>query len=126
MWAHIINAIVGIWLMAAPAVLGYGDPAETNSHIFGPVITTFAVIAWWEATRAVGRWNVPLGLWLVAAPWVLGYDGAWVIANSMAAGAIVAALGLVKGTITQRFGGGWRALWQDHPEHEREARASYD
>lgn len=122
MWAHVINGALGIWLMIAPAVLGYGVPAQTNDRILGPVIATFAVVAWWEATRAVGHWNLPLGLWLLVAPWVLGYGATTAITNSLVVGGLVAGLSLVRGSIEGRYGGGWQALWETNSLHEREAR----
>src|SRR5690606_3775586 len=122
MWAQVINALLGVWLMAAPAVLGYGAPAATNDRIVGPVAASFAVIAWWQATRPT-RWvNLPLGLWLVAAPFVLGYDATAPLVNSLVVGAALAALSLVRGTVDARFGGGWRAVWGRRPAHEGEAR----
>ena len=122
MWAQIINALLGVWLMAAPAVLGYGAPAATNDRIIGPIAASFAVIAWWQATRPT-RWvNLPLGLWLLLAPWVLGYGATAAVVNSMAVGAALAALSLVEGTVDAEFGGGWRAVWGRRPAHEQEAR----
>ena len=122
MWAQIINALVGIYLMASPGVWGFEDRlrnAANNDHIIGPVVATFAIVAIWEATRNV-RWaNIPLGVWLLAAPWILGYEETMPIINDMAAGVVVIGLSLVKGRITQRFGGGWRSLLNKHPEHER-------
>lgn len=123
MWAHIVNAFLGVWVMAAPAVLGYGGTAlATSDRIVGPVIATFAVVAWWEATRPVGRWNVVLGLWVIVAPWILGVDGTWAVVNGMAVGALVTALSFVKGKVEKTYGGGWSSLLQDDPEHERLAR----
>ena len=123
MWAQVINAVLGIWLMAAPAVFGYGDPAQANDRIFGPIIATFAIVAWWEATHNI-RWaNIPLGAWLVLAPWVLGYDATAAMANSMVVGGIVVGLSFVKARVTKRYGGGWRALFQEEPMHLREAEA---
>ena len=121
MWAQIINAALGIWLMAAPAVLAYGDPAATTDRIFGPVIATFAVIAWWEATRPTRTWNMPLAAWLLLAPWVLGYDAVAATVNSLLVGVLVLGLSFVQGTIEERYGGGWSALWHSNPMHEREA-----
>jgi hypothetical protein len=112
MWPQLVNTALGIWLMAAPAVLGYGRPASTNDHIIGPLVATFACIAIWEATRSV-RWiNLPLGLWLIAAPLLLGHppDGA---VNSVVCGIAIAILSSVGGAIQQRFAGGWSALGRD-------------
>lgn len=122
MWAQIVNAALGIWLMAAPAVLGYGDPALVNDRIVGPVAATFAIVAWWGVTRPL-RWvNLPLGVWLVIAPWLLGYGEVAAIINSMAVGLVMAACAMVKGTVEHRYGGGWSAVLESGGSHEREAR----
>jgi hypothetical protein len=34
--AHLLTALTGIWLVAAPAVLEYADPARANDWIIGP------------------------------------------------------------------------------------------
>ena len=112
MWAQILAAAIGIWLMAAPAVLGYSNPAATNDHIAGPIAATFAVIACWEATRLL-RWvNLAVGCWLVLAPWILGYGPSIPIVNDMLAGLLLAATAFVKGRIEGRYGGGWSVLWK--------------
>lgn len=112
MWAQVVNAALGIWLMAAPAVLGYGDPAQTNDRILGPVAATFAIIAWWEVTRPV-RWvNLAIGIWLIPAPWILGYDATAAIVNSVAVGVLLAACATVKGKVEGRYGGGWSVLFK--------------
>jgi general stress protein CsbA len=112
MWPRIVNVILGVWLMAAPAILNYGDPAQTNDRIVGPIAAAFAVIAIWEVTRSV-RWvNTMLGLWLLVAPWILGYDSSAAILNSLVAGAIMALVSMVRGKVTQHYGGGWSSLWR--------------
>lgn len=121
MWAQILNTLIGLWLMIAPSVLNYNDSGTDSCHIVGPIIVTFAFIAFWEATRVVGKWNIPLGLWFIAAPWVLGYEEILPIANDMICGVLVVAFGLVKGKITGSYGGGWQSLWQSNSLHEREA-----
>jgi hypothetical protein len=110
MWAQVAAMLVGVWLMAAPAVLGYTGPARTNDHVVGPLAATFACVAIWEATRPV-RWaNLVLGAWLVLAPWWLGYDRV-AAANSVTAGVALVTLSVVRGRLKHRFGGGWSALW---------------
>ncbi len=117
MWARIINTFLGIWLMAAPAILGYGGPAATNHRIVGPIAATFAVVAIWEVTRPL-RWvNLGLGLWLIVSPLVLGY-GSTAAINSLAAGVALALLALVRGKIARQFGGGWSALWRADDEQQ--------
>jgi hypothetical protein len=111
MWPQIINTAIGIWISAAPGVLAYGRPASTSDHIVGPLVATFACIAIWEATRPV-RWvNLPLGLWTAVAPWILGHP-AGALLNNVLCGIAIAGLSCLGGTITQRFGGGWAAIWR--------------
>ena len=112
MWPQIINTLLGIWLVAAPAVLGVSDAAETNDRIIGPLIASFAMVAIWQVTRPL-RWvNVPLGAWLILAPWILGY-GTTSTVNSMLVGVAVIALSTIKGKLTHKYGGGWRAIADD-------------
>lgn len=112
MWVRLANTAVGLWLMAAPAVLGYGDPADTNDRIVGPLAVTFAIIAIWEVTRALRWLNLALGLWLLAAPWLLGGYPADATVNSLAAGALLALFSLVRGKMQQEYAGGWPSLWR--------------
>jgi hypothetical protein len=111
MWSQFINVLLGIWLMAAPDVLAYGDPARTQDHIVGPMILSAAMIAVSEVTRPV-RWiNVPFGVWLIIAPWIIGYESVarW---NSVIIGLLIMVCSMRKGTVRERFDGGWSVLWK--------------
>lgn len=108
----IINILLGLWLMAAPTVLGYDPAASDNGHIVGPLIVTFATIALWEATNAVRYWILPVSLWLLLAPWVLGYSLPLAIASDMIVGVLSAICAWQKKPLKHRYGGGWRALWR--------------
>jgi hypothetical protein len=109
MWPRLASLALGVWLMAAPAALGYGDPARTNDRVVGPIVASIACVAVWEVVRAL-RWvNVVPALWLLTAPWVLGYERDAAV-NSVAVGLALLALVVVRGPVRQRFGGGWRAL----------------
>lgn len=112
MYAQLAVFLFGVWLTAAPGVLGLGDPARANFHIVGPLVAMFALTAAYQATRPV-RWvNLQFGVWLVVSPWVLGYTGQTETVWSVAVGLAVAGLSLVRGAMTKRFGGGWSALWR--------------
>jgi hypothetical protein len=126
MWAQIVNAVLGLWLMVSPSILGLEGSTADNDHIIGPIIASFAIISWWEATRVVRLYNIPLGLWLILAPWVLGYENNSAIINDMAVGLLVIGLALVKGELTSTFGGGWKATWHSDTIHAREAKTQQD
>lgn len=124
MGSRLPNILLGVWLMAAPAVLGYSGAASTADHIVGPLIASFATIAIWEATRSVRKWNRPLGAWLLVAPWLLGYDTSATI-NSLVIGALVIAFTFLGGEVEQRFGGGWSSLWPPRKATTPEQRRIY-
>src|SRR5690349_21325800 len=120
MWARLLTAALGVWLMAAPDVLGYGGRARTGDHIVGPLIVATGIIAIWEVVRPV-RWvGLALGVWLVLAPWLLGGRGEALV-NSTLVGLLVVALSLVGGRVRQRFGGGWTSLWRGEARRQPEA-----
>lgn len=125
MWAQILNALAGLWLMISPHLLNLGESASDNDHIIGPIILSFSVIAWWEATRSMRLWNLPFAIWLFAAPWVLGYESQAALLNDSLAAAFVVSLSLVRGKIEGRYGGGWSALWTKDSLHARESKRSY-
>ena len=109
MWARLVSTALGLWLMAAPAVLGAGPPVSTVDWIVGPIVASAAWVSLWEITRSL-RWvNLPLGLWLATAPFVLGYPLIPLL-NSLVVGLALAALSFVRGKTTQRLGGGWASL----------------
>jgi len=110
-WAQIINALLGLWLMASPGVFGYSGTGRINDVIVGPIIATFAIIALWEVTRAVGKTNVALGAWLVIAPWVLGYEENVIATmNEFVAGITIFVLAMTRARTKAKLGGGWRSL----------------
>ena len=109
MWPRLVSIALGAWLMAAPALLDYGDPARTNDRIVGPLVASVAFVAVWEVMRGL-RWvNGAPALWLIAAPWILGYGGLATV-NSVLVGLALIALIFSGGQTRQRFGGGWAAL----------------
>lgn len=111
MWAQIAAALVGLWTMVSPGVLSYGKPAAASAWIAGPLIASLATVSVWEATRGV-RWaNLAAGAWLIMAPIFIDHPMEAAV-SSVLSGIAVCALTPITGRIKQRFGGGWRALWQ--------------
>jgi uncharacterized membrane protein len=103
-WNLAVCAALGVWLMAAPAVLGTSGAAAASDQLFGALVITFAAIGFGEAPRAARLFNIPIGIWLLAAPWVLGggnVPGSW---NDVAVGAAVILLSLRRGRIHSRLG----------------------
>lgn len=115
MWPHFLAAIIGVWLLASPDALGYTGSAQVNNQIVGAWITTFGLIAMSEAVRAVRWGNVALGAWLIGAPFILNYPHESTI-GSIVIGLATIALSCIRGTLMNRFGGGWSVLWRVAPD----------
>lgn len=115
MWPHLITFGLGIWLTAAPDILGRTGPVAANYHVVGPLVATAGLVAVFEATRGV-RWvNLPLGVWLAVSPVVLDFTARSIV-HGGAVGLAVAAPACVEGRRSERLGGGWAALWREDPD----------
>jgi hypothetical protein len=119
MWPRLINIAVGIWLIAAPAVMGYEGLAADHARVVGPIVASLACIAIWEATRSLRRVNLLVGLWMLLSPWLLEFPAIAAV-NTCPCGGIVVGMSLLRGKLTHRLGGGW-ALRQP-PARSRHAR----
>jgi uncharacterized membrane protein len=103
-WNLALSALLGLWLMAAPLLLGNAGSSANNNHLVGALVVTFAVIGFSEAGRAVRFVNLPLALWMVIAPHVLS-GGTWMSYwNDMLVGVSVLALCFRRGRIAEQYG----------------------
>lgn len=106
-WTLAASALLGIWMMAAPAVLGGAGAAANSGIVAGALVTTVALTAMAEVGRAFRFLNVLFGAWLAAAPWIL--DGATDAArwNGVLVGLLVIVLSIPRGSVRERY-----ARWQ--------------
>jgi uncharacterized membrane protein len=103
-WTLLLSTVLGVWLMAAPAVLGVTSGAADSDHLAGALVVTWAVIAFGQVARPARLLNVPMGLWIALAPWVL--SGATDVSRwaDLAVGALLVALSIRRGRIDEQFG----------------------
>jgi hypothetical protein len=109
MWPQLGVTAVGIWLMAAPAVLGYGGAAAASDRIVGPTVAAIGFVAASAITRGLRWLNLIPAVWLLVGPWLLGAPVP-AKASSITAGLLVLALARSGRPDPGRFGGGWRSL----------------
>lgn len=103
-WPLLVQAALGIWLMAAPYVVGEpGTAAASNSVLAGAMVTTVAAVALAEVTRAARFLNVPLALWIGAAPWLLGAPVSAAI-NATVVALVLVATSVPTGAIREQYG----------------------
>ena len=100
---------VGLWLLAAPDVLGTTGAAADSDHLVGAAVITIAAVALAEPTRAARFANLLPGAWLLASPWLLGGMTSASRISNLIAGVAVIVLSLPRGPIRDRYAG-WDAL----------------
>lgn len=109
-----VTLLLGVWLLIAPALLGYGNPGggfgpRWNDLLLGVLITAVAAARLTRRARLAPLTlaSIGLGTWLVIAPFVLAYgfgpNSALVTANDMLVGFTVAMLASF-GYIAARMG----------------------
>lgn len=103
-WRLLLSAALGLWLMAAPALLRVGGAAAHSDHLVGALVVTFSLIALAEVGRAARFVILPLAAWTVIAPWLLGGAGAAAIASNAIVGVALFLLALPRGPIRERYG----------------------
>lgn len=96
---------VGLWLILAPLLLGYGDVVAVLHEVALGLLVCVGTLAALEWPTARLAQLVPAA-WLIVAPRLLAFNSAVVTANEVAAGAALAVLALIPGgRLAQRTGG---------------------
>lgn len=118
MWTQIMNILIGLWIMISPVIFYANKIGANNQHISGPLIITFAVIALWEINQNI-RWiNVLTGSWLIVSPLLIHFDNRLMWSN-IVAGVLVIIFSIIKRKKKANYGGGWKSLFRENPEHMR-------
>jgi len=102
-WTLLAAVAVGVWLLAAPDVLGTTGGAADSDHLVGAAVITITAIALAEPTRIARLANLVPGAWLLIAPWLLGGTTGPGRASNVVAGAAVILLSLRRGPIHDRY-----------------------
>lgn len=116
-YAQLLVSMLGVWLMAAPDVLGYGAPLADSNRVVGPLLVTVGGVAIWEVTRMTRLATLPLAGWLLVSPWIFDAPTVAIVSN-MATGIAAGLLSLVHGQVPDKFGGGWVAVWSSDSPYE--------
>jgi uncharacterized membrane protein len=103
-WTLLVSAALGLWLMAAPAILEVSGTVADSNHLAGALVVTWAVIAFGEVARPIRLLNIPMGIWIAVAPWVL--SGATDASRwaDLITGVLLMALSIRRGRVEEQFG----------------------
>jgi nucleoside-diphosphate-sugar epimerase len=100
MWAHVINLILGAWLITSPPILSYGENAMIwNDIACGAAVMVFAFMSLlWRA--AVPRFlATSVGVWLLFAPLMFWAGSAAAYLNDTVIGSLVIGFALLVGPV---------------------------
>lgn len=118
MTAQITAVILGIALMAAPSILHYDGVAADVDHTLGPLAVAVGLMAASQILRGL-RWvNLVIAIVLGASIPILQQPRDGTLAVVLIALALVGTA-LVRGTISERFAGGWSALTDGRSSNSR-------
>ena len=105
-WTLVVSTILGIWMMAAPEVMGLpikADAADVN-HLGGALIVVMAVVSMGEVVRTGRYLNVLFGLAVAIWPWFLSDSNLALNISSAVSGLLVAGLSIPRGTVKESYG----------------------
>ena len=95
----VANAALGLWLAAAPLVLGYGGVPAINDVVLGLTVLAVALFSLVLLPRFTdSSWlTVVCGLWITLSPALLGYEQLQRVAtNDVVIGLLVTVLAAVR------------------------------
>lgn len=108
-----LSALIGVWLMFAPAVLSHSGTALASfDRGIGPAIAAVSFVAAAQITRSVRWLNLPLAAVLAVAPWFLDASTASK-ASSIVSAVVVLALTPWGRPDQREYGNGWTSVWRD-------------
>lgn len=108
-WNLLLMTAAGVWLTVSPGVLVYSGTAADSDHLAGPLVAVIAVIAMAEVLRALRFVAIPVTLWIMVSPFILSGADTLSIINNLAAGAVIIALSIPRGSVRQDYAG-WTLL----------------
>ncbi|SRR5579884_1164779 len=114
-WQNLVNALIGIWFIVAPFVLGLASNTREvwTSLVGGAILLILAgSAALYEQPRRqawIQYVNGLVGIWFIVAPWVLLLQGRLDLVWTSVVGGIIAlvlsawlALAIMPSTVAQR------------------------
>jgi SPW repeat len=96
-WPDWVNLLLGLWMLAAPFLLGSGEyfAAAGTSFMFGIVIAVFAASSLLRPEAWQEGMNIVIGLCLALSPWLFSYTADRTLTmNALIVGLIVTALAI--------------------------------
>lgn len=120
----VVNTLIGLWLMFSPTIFGMNEATSNNNYIVGPLAITSSVISLWLINRNVIKTNILIGVWILISLFIFEYTKTMAFFSNGICGVCLIIFSYVVKTSRNKFGGGWRSLFQHNPLHMQEAERS--
>ena len=109
-WTDAVNAVLGVWLVVSPWLMGYQDSSAAmwNAVIVGMALVAAALGAIF-VPRAWEEWTEGgLAVWLLASPWLLGFAAMEAaMLTAVVTGVVIFALALWTLTTDSEYNDWW-------------------
>jgi hypothetical protein len=102
-WLIILQAIVGVWLMARPNVLPFNIESADCDHWMGAIIVTVAAVATAEVTRTVRFVNVIAGVIVFILTLIFSSGSTAILISGIASAVLLIIVSIPKGVIVERY-----------------------
>ncbi len=102
-WLLIVQAIIGVWLMARPNILPFTIESADCDHWMGAIIVTVAAIAAAEVTRTARFVNVIAGVMVLILTLVFSWESTAVLISGIASAVLLIIVSIPRGIIIERY-----------------------
>jgi hypothetical protein len=96
-WQDPINALLGVWLIISPWVLGFsGTVSATGNFVIVGILLLAAALGAMYVPKKWEEWvESVLGLWMIVSPWIVRYTTVHSAkVDAVVAGIVILVLGL--------------------------------
>jgi hypothetical protein len=105
-----VSTALGVWLMAAPAVLRVDGAAANSNYVAGALVITWSVIAFGEVARPVRLLNIPIAISVGVSLWLFPVRPDASRFADLLVAILLIPLSIPRGRIDTSFGGWNRYL----------------
>ena len=102
-WFIIVQAIIGIWLMARPNVLPFNIESANCDHWMGAVIVTVAAVATAEVTRTARYVNVIAGVVVLILTLIFSLGSTAILISGITSAVVLILVSIPRGVIIERY-----------------------
>ncbi|MBS0653551.1 MAG: vitamin K epoxide reductase family protein, partial [Verrucomicrobia bacterium] len=102
-WFIIVQAIIGVWLMARPSILPFNIESANCDHWMGAIIVTVAAVTAAEVTRTARFVNVVAGVVAIILTLVFSSGSTAILLCGIVSAVLLIIVSIPKGVIVERY-----------------------